>query len=78
MLCIHLLFLKGSKLDSTLQLVFFGDAIDHLSRLCRIFRQPRGNALLIGMEGSGRKALTKLAAHMSNCKCYQIEVFKVA
>jgi len=37
-----------------MNLVFFEDAIQHISRVARVMRQPRGNMMLIGVGGSGK------------------------
>ncbi len=43
-------YLEGYNLNSSakeMKLIFFKDAIEHVSRISRIIRQPRGNALLV-------------------------------
>ena len=58
-----------------MRLVMFLDAIEHVSRICRVIRLPLGNALLLGVGGSGRQSLTRLAAALEYFEL-QIEVAK--
>ena len=57
-----------------MNLVFFQDALTHCARIVRILRQPRGNAMLIGVGGSGKQSLTKIASFVAQYPCASIEI----
>jgi len=66
----------NSQVKTQMKLVMFLDACDHVSRIERVIRQPLGNALLLGVGGSGRQSLARLATFIANYKIFQIEVVK--
>lgn len=66
----------NTQFSTQMNLVFFDDAIAHLTRIARIIRSQRGNALLVGVGGSGRRSLAQLGASILEQKVFSIEITK--
>lgn len=61
---------------AAMNLVLFENAVGHILRINRILEMPRGNALLIGIGGSGKQSLSKLASYIAGLDVYQLVLRK--
>uniref|UniRef100_A0A915D7E3 AAA+ ATPase domain-containing protein n=1 Tax=Ditylenchus dipsaci TaxID=166011 RepID=A0A915D7E3_9BILA len=67
--------LKGfyeEELD--VKLVLFDQMLDHVLRIDRIYRQPQGHLLLIGVSGAGKTTLSRFVAWLNGLSVFQLKV----
>ena len=72
--------LEYNESNAMMDLVLFEQAAQHIARISRIISNPTGNAMLIGVGGSGKQSLSRLAAFISGYEVRQLQItgsFKV-
>ncbi|CAH1791320.1 unnamed protein product [Owenia fusiformis] len=54
------------------RVVYFRDAVDHITRAARVFRQPGGHMLLVGLDGTGKRTAVQLACTIADCELFKL------
>lgn len=60
--------------NAIMNLVLFEDAMKHVCRITRIVMPSQGHALLVGVGGSGKQSLSKLASYIMGFITYSITI----
>lgn len=57
-----------------MDLVLFPQAAEHVVRIARVLDVPGGHVAMIGVGGSGKQSLARLAAYVAGCEVFQVQV----
>ena len=63
-----------NETNAVMDLVLFEDALKHVCRIARIVSNTSGHALLVGVGGSGKQSLSKLAASVCGLSAVSIVI----
>ncbi|XP_052105827.1 dynein axonemal heavy chain 6-like isoform X2 [Mytilus californianus] len=58
------------------QMVFFKDAVEHVTRAARVFRQPGGHMILVGLDGTGKSTVVQLASHIAGSELFKLSLHR--
>lgn len=62
--------------DGKLRLVLFDQAVRDIAKMARVLSNEQGNALLLGVGGSGKRSLSKLASYIVGNSVFRIQITK--
>ncbi|CAE8591739.1 unnamed protein product, partial [Polarella glacialis] len=62
--------------SKSMNLVLFDEAMQNLMKINRTIQQKRGSTMLVGVGGSGKQSLARLAAYTSRHYTFQITITK--
>ncbi len=63
-----------NEVNPVMDLVLFRDAVKHVTRISRIIESTGGSAMLVGVGGSGKQSLSKLAAFINGMTIKQMTI----
>ncbi|PFX28824.1 Dynein heavy chain 1, axonemal [Stylophora pistillata] len=67
--------LSGGSVEH--RFVFFNMAVQHVTRAARVFRQPGKHMQMVGVGGTGKATVAKLAAYIEDCAFFRPYVSRV-
>lgn len=65
---------NSNENNSAMHLDLFDDAIRHVARIVRILKNDGGHALLVGVGGSGKRSLARLASYICGYTVVQVTI----
>ncbi|XP_072106568.1 dynein axonemal heavy chain 6-like, partial [Mobula birostris] len=54
--------------------VFFKEAVEHIVRAVRVFTQPSGNLMMVGLDNTGKITNSSLACYIAGCELFRLSI----